>query len=599
MQHQKHLNLTVEEMLKHFPYESPREIQLEALKNIAANLRSEHELPTGVGKTILGLIWLLALQARGMKNLVYSTLNKSLVAQVAEEAANCGLQNKVVVVYGRNEYNCLYYEKNDEKIITAEDSPCSLLKECPHRVDLETGQTTEPGVSPCPYLQAKFLARQGRIIICTHAFLITNLLYNKGFDTPQGLVLDEAQELARVTRSVFSHTISDANLKRAIEALSKIEQQNDLEEFLKVMYKIARLKPVNKQPILKNNEIQYLINALKEINKRKIEKSLKKAIDRGILDTEKDIAILKTIEKIVRHIPWYISNLYYSISVEGRKAENYAYYYFDKNNNLCILNIRHFYVSPLIRKLLKNIPWVLALSAYIIDPKTFDIENGIKFPFYAYQSDFPVNNTGIFLPTDTANLAIKSASRNDKPETMEMIATTCKAFLQEGHRSLIVVGSNAEKDYFTEKFSGKLDIISYGNGIKPREAVTKFKSGQGDVLLGTAANFATGIDLPRRIAEVIMALRPTYPHPDDPQTQFEEERFGPFRWTLWNWRATIEALQLRGRNIRSIEDLGICIFWSQQYNRVLARLPAYLEEAKIKKTLKECKEEGLRILKHK
>lgn len=122
--------------------------------------------------------------------------------------------------------------------------------------------------------------------------------------------------------------------------------------------------------------------------------------------------------------------------------------------------------------------------------------------------------------------------------------------------------------------------ISYGNGVKPREALLEFKSGGADVLVGTVANYGEGIDLPRQIAPAIFFLRPGYPRPDDPGTVFEEKRYGSNRWKLWNWRVIVEALQVRGRNIRSSEDLGVTIFVSQQFRRFLkVSLPEWLQSS--------------------
>ena len=52
------------------------------------------------------------------------------------------------------------------------------------------------------------------------------------------------------------------------------------------------------------------------------------------------------------------------------------------------------------------------------------------------------------------------------------------------------------------------------------------------------------------------------------------------RWRLWNWRVMIEALQVRGRNIRGPQDLGVTFFISEQFRRFLfASLPEWLQPA--------------------
>jgi hypothetical protein len=77
---------------------------------------------------------------------------------------------------------------------------------------------------------------------------------------------------------------------------------------------------------------------------------------------------------------------------------------------------------------------------------------------------------------------------------------------------------------------------------------------------------------------VIFVLRPSYPNPRDPGTQFEEERWGGQRWAIWNWRAMQQSLQVRGRNIRGRSDIGVTFFVSQQFRRIVfGALPRHLQ----------------------
>ena len=197
---------------------------------------------------------------------------------------------------------------------------------------------------------------------------------------------------------------------------------------------------------------------------------------------------------------------------------------------------------------------------------------------FALSSDFPPENTGIFIPTDTPNLAMKARGKREPTQALRKIARACKSLARRNIRSLVVVVSETERQKFLWLCDDEgVKVISYGNGIPSREAARLFKEGEGDVLVGTSSNYAEGLDLPKEIAPVIFVLRPNYPRPDDPMTVFEERRFGGMRWALWNWRVAMGALQVRGRNVRSVKDLGITIFVSQQFRRfVPAILPKWL-----------------------
>jgi len=61
----------------------------------------------------------------------------------------------------------------------------------------------------------------------------------------------------------------------------------------------------------------------------------------------------------------------------------------------------------------------------------------------------------------------------------------------------------------------------------------------------------------------------------------------------------VEALQVRGRNIRSGEDLGVTFFISQQFRRFLpAILPEWLRNAyRGEQKLEKCIEETKKLLK--
>ncbi len=143
-----------------------------------------------------------------------------------------------------------------------------------------------------------------------------------------------------------------------------------------------------------------------------------------------------------------------------------------------------------------------------------------------------------------------------------------------------------------------VDVLTYSGDVSPREAATRFKAGVGSVLLGTSANFGEGLDLPDGMAPVIFLLRPSYPSPRDPLAQFEERRYGGKRWQVWNWRVMIEALQVRGRNVRSADDQGVTIFVSQQFRRFLyASLPTWLRESyRSELTLDDCRRESIELL---
>ena len=590
----KHLGL-----MGHFPYDlypEPTDNQQKALEILERIPSAILELPTGTGKTAVGYTFLKSLEKESDGPLFYTVPNKTLVDQIKQ------LHPDVKVMYGRNEYPCIYYKDQE---VTAEGSPCSML-DCPHRVDLETGETEMGGVEPCSYLKAKYEAQQGGIVVCTMSFYLFASLLSGKWGTPAGLVIDEAHNIAKILRSSLSYDITDQYLDKAIELLSGVGAFNEariMTDFKKKMMRIVKLRPPYKQTLLESHEIQDLLKDLYNIDSSQLQKMIKKAVKSGAIDVDEQREVLKRTEVITRSLAKYLRSLEYSLPSRNQNPLNYTFAYYENggdegNKTSYRIVIKAYYVAPLIKRILA--PKTLAYSATIGDPEVFGYETGIKLPFYTFPSDFPVENTRVLIPTDTPNLAMKSRNRQDLTRSLRKIAKSCKMLIEAGHRSLVVVVSEKERQKFLMLCEEEgVDAMSYGNGVKPRIAAEKFKAGKGDVLVGTISNYGEGIDLPKSLAPVTFYLRPGYANPSEPATMFEERRYGNARWQIWNWRVMLEALQVRGRNVRSPEDVGVTIFVSQQFRRFIpAVLPEWLKEAYDgSKSLQECVKEACEILK--
>ncbi|MFA5029934.1 MAG: helicase C-terminal domain-containing protein [Patescibacteria group bacterium] len=594
MKHPKHLDLW--SCFPHDCYPNILDNQRDALRVIEQEGGCALlQLPTGSGKTAVGYAFLKAVLKRAEGPVYYVVPTKTLVEQVRR------LHPDVKIIFGRNEYSCLFYPDQELK---ADEVPCSMLHDCPHRVDQETGQTAVPGVKPCPYLQKKWEASQGGIVVCTTAFFLFTHLFASEDAKPAALVIDEAHGIAHTVRGCLSYEITDYHLGRAVELLRPVdnEQAERLDAFLRTMVRIIKKKASGERQIIEDEEVAKLLDKLKQINITRLGEKVRQAIRQGVIDAKAERETLRRLEIVLRDLSHYARSLEYSRPNEKRNALNYTYAFWSQERAegervKYRLFIKCYYVAPLIRRMLPEM--TVAYSATIGDPEVFGFETGIEAPFHSFGSDFPVGKTQIFVPTDTPNLAVNVRGRQDRTRALRRIAKACRRFADQGRRSLVVVISNEERAKFLT-LAGEEGVaaVSYGNGVKPKDAALKFKEGEGDVLVGTAANYGEGFDLPKGIAPVIFFLRPGFPHPHDPATVFEERRFGGMRWRIWNWRVMMEALQVRGRNIRSAEDVGVCFFISQQFRRfVFAALPDWLQPAYCgDKDWEECLEEAERLL---
>ncbi len=590
-------------LLKFFPsevYPEPWPNQLKALKKLSElDGGAIMELETGSGKTGIGITYLRAQAQHSRGHLFYLVPNKTLADQVKKQFSD------LTIVYGRNEYPCLFYT---DKEVTAEESPCFFLRACPHRVDQTTGETKEEGAKPCPYLLAKYQAKQAKIVVATFAFYLFTQLFSHEFENTEAVVIDEVHQLASAFRRCLSYEISDYHLAQGIEFLQQNKLKKEavgLEHFLSTLKDIIDTKSKKQTTVLlTDGEIVSLLRCLSRIKVQDFEDKVKNLVA-SLSKTElaENLETIKRLERIVKSLYRYYSSLEYSRSTDERKALNYSYGYLEKDpeqsKSAYKLIIKGYHVAPLIKKVMPDN--TLAYSATIGNPEMLYFETALKLPFYTFGSDFLVEKTRIFIPTDTPNLAVNERKTKDLNKAVRSIARSAKQLAAKGMRSLIVVVSNLEKDKmirFTKEEG--LDAVSYGNGVTPRQAAEKFKAGVGDCLIGTVSNYGEGVDLPKGIAPVIFYLRPAYPSPLDPASMFEEMRYGGRRWAIWNWRVMIEALQVRGRNIRSSTDIGVTFFISQQFKRfVRASLPEWLDKAYVSnKTLADCIVETIKLMKN-
>jgi Rad3-related DNA helicase len=473
-------------------------------------------------------------------------------------------------------------------------------------VDQQTGKTHEDGAVPCPYLKQKYEATHSRQpVLATLAFYLYSKLFSKDFPEPDVLIIDEAHRVPETVRSALSYDITDWHLERAVEILGQVEKDEvakTLGHFKKRMISIVKRKPANRGMLLDAKEIIELMSILETIDSNAVEHSVAKAIKDGSLDAEDNVLILKKVEGTVKNLRRYVRSLELSLPLanRGALAYTYAYHVEEKGENDKVthkLVVCSHYIAPLMKFLLGKT--TIALSATIGDSVIFGQESGINFPFLSLPPSFPAEKTRIFMPTDTPNLAFNERKQGDVTKVMRRIARSAKKLAKSGIRSLHVTVSNDERQKLLELMLEEgVNAISYGNGVTAREAAIRFKDGEGDALVGTGTNFGEGVDLPQQIAPVIFVIRPAYPPPHDPRTQFEERRYGNQRWAIWNWRVMLSVLQVRGRNIRSEDDLGSTIFISAQFRRVVfASLPKTLQSSyKGDLTLDQCVNEAMKLV---
>lgn len=576
-------------------HKEPRPNQITVLKAMPEHDKLLVQAPTGTGKTALGYTFLKT-NCDEDQNGFYVCPNKTLVDGVVKQYP------EIMPMYGRNEYPCLYYK--DE--YPADQVPCLLLRDCPHRVNLETGETFEEGAKPCPYFQAKFKSRNIPLVACTIQYYFYEALGRESL--PNALVVDEVHEWANSIRSMMQYQITDHALEEfwlLLTTIDCITEAKIIRDFCDLMVDTIRQHQAGKRTsLILDDDLRALLKVLLRIKRSNIDDKIKKAISHKKIDPLGDRELLKALDDFTGSLYKYVKSLEFALESKDRRPLSYVFGFWDKElvegkKAQYVLTIKSYHIAGLTKaKLLPET--YMAMSATIgADPKILMDETGISGAFVDLVSDFPIEKTKIFMPIDVPDLSLKGANRNDKNRTIRKMLRGVYTGKRAGIRSLIIVPS--EKDRlkcieFSEE--EKVKVMSYDENIKPRDAVRRFRDGEGDVLIGTEAQYGQGIDLPGGIAGFTFYLRPGYPSPEDPQAQFEERRFGNNRWALLTWRVITKMLQARGRTIRSITDSGCIFLMSQQFKRFTwGGLPKWLQPAYVyTKTFDECVKEGVKLL---
>ncbi len=556
------------------------------------------QAPTGTGKTALGYTFLKT-HCDKDQNGFYVCPNKTLVDGVVQQYP------EIMPMYGRNEYPCLYYA--DE--YKADEVPCSLLRDCPHRVNLETGETFEKGAKPCPYFQAKYKSRNSALVACTIQYYFYEALGRENL--PDALVVDEVHEWSNAIRSMMQYQITDSALEEFWSLLTAIgctAEAKVIREFCDAMVStISQHQAGKRTSLIIDDDLRMLLKILLRIKRSNIDEKIKKAISHKKINPVEDRELLKALDDFTGSLYKYVKSLEFSLESKERKPLSYVFGFWDKElregkKAEYVLTIKSYYIAGLTKA--KLIPETcMSMSATIgADPKILMQETGISGTFIDLASDFPIEKTKIFMPSDVPDLSMKGMNRNDKNRTIRKMLRGVCIGKKAGVRSLIIVPSEKDRLKCIEFSSEEgVSVMSYGEGIKPRDAVRKFRDGEGDVLIGTEAQYGQGIDLPGGIAGFTFYLRPGYPSPEEPQAQFEERRLGNSRWALWTWRVITKMLQARGRTIRSVTDSGCIFLMSQQFKRfTYGGLPKWLQPAYVyTKTFDECVVDGVKLLKKK
>jgi len=220
--------MTFELLAKHFPYETMRPQQEEALRKIAENWDKTKffilELPTGVGKSGIGIAVGLAAKELSMNSIV-STPLKMLQDQYSSDFSKLS-RDQMSEIKGRNNYFCTHSIGLSNGLTCSEGPGAINGENCPS----------------CPYVIARNYASVAQIALMNTAYFMA-IKYGPHFNGRKILIIDEAHSIPDYLSQFCEVRISNLILRRAFQradvSVPKLENINEYTEWLESVKKIC------------------------------------------------------------------------------------------------------------------------------------------------------------------------------------------------------------------------------------------------------------------------------------------------------------------------------------------------------------------------
>lgn len=546
----------IDTVKKHFPYENPRDGQLEVIYKIINAFETKKffiaELPTGAGKSGIGITL-----AKYYNSAYYLTSSKLLQTQITDEFTD------VVDLKGRNAYDCTFWknvldvmsEKPDEydklvdeiekvpllaktahkKNLNCANSPCKVIKRPHHNLCVPNPDAHHTDSSlKCPYWKRLRQAQESDIVVFNLKSFIFNV-HRDGFGKKELLILDEVQlaeknlldivQLTLKENDFFGCSVKLNNFKDIDEAkkyFTHIDLENIIEQLL------------SKATITGNNV---------DINKYE--------------DIKHKFAIFNTHAGSKE---WVMEQKVISDEFALTFKPIYINKFFEQ------------YIAQWANK-------ILLMSATILSPDTLryslgiDKENSVS---YRSNSRFPKENRPIYVTN------VGSMSYKKKLETMPKLLTKVEEIMEHysDEKGIIHTHNFEIANYVYNNISEKHKsrLVYQKNFNRREDVIDEHKRGKNSVIIAPAMN--EGLNLNDDLARFAILCKIPYPSfKDDEQLKIRMEESRDY----YTWLTACSFVQAYGRSIRSETDWAHTYIIDSDFNRFYQdaekMLPKWFKEA--------------------
>jgi len=496
-----------EEIIQNFPYNTPREGQLEIISDIDEAIENGYkyiilEAGTGTGKSAIATTL-----AKMYQSAYILTMTKQLQAQYFNEFG-------FPMVKGRANFSCLADNLDSTcDIGTCKTTPNSRNFFCKYGISKTPNLTgTEAfedkfGVSVffqdtdhCHYWQQKANAINSPITLMNYDYAILELNYVKHFSPKNLLILDEAHNIENKLMNTMELTLYNRRLEKDIKK--------------KINPSILKEKD-HKDWIM---EIDAIKDSYRDIEIKDLPKNKADRINSTIVR-------LKQVKENLENEPrnWIIDPLADGVSFKPLRVHHYAKDYLFKHGEVCLF-----------------------LSATILSHKMFSKWLGLN-PNEVYHmkvdSPFPPEQRPIQM-----NIAGKmSASRikRSAPKTLPILEAILNKHSND--KGLIHTNSYKCQDYIMKKMPNSR-LISHTSGN--RERVLNYFEKSEEPLVLTSPSMSEGVDLPYDKCRFQIIYKVPFPYLGDEQVNMRMKR--DRRW--YAYKTVMTLMQAYGRGMRAEDD---------------------------------------------
>ena len=518
-----------EQIIENFPFENPREGQLEIIADIEEAISKGYkyiilEAGTGTGKSAVATTL-----ARMYESAYILTMTKQLQKQYADEF-------DFPLVKGRGNFDCL----KDGLDVTCDMGACKTAPKsskffCPYGISKNPTLTGELAFQDsfggdvffqttdhCKYWQQKANAINSPITLMNYDYAILELNYVRHFGKRSLLILDEA------------HNIED-KLMRTME-INLYNRQ--LEKDIKKVISPQTLKSAEKGEWIM--EIDAIQGHYSDIE----------------IKVNSTISKLKALKTNLEKEPgnWVIDADENGVSFKPLKVNHYAEDYLFKHGEV-----------------------VIFLSATILSHKMFSKWLGLDpREVYHIQVDSPFSVEKRPIELNLAGKMSKSRVKQSAPKSIEILQKILKR--HEGEKGLIHTHSYKCQQYIINNlYSNRL--IAHGNNN--RERVLKFFEEDENPLVLVSPSMSEGVDLPYDKCRFQVIYKIPFPYLGDKQVNMRMKK--DQRW--YAYKTAMTLMQAYGRGMRAEDDSCVTYILDSDIEMLLksplykSLIPEFFKEA--------------------